>query len=116
MIKLPVHSLFIIDVKDDSVLVTALNESGKIQVTWSIRMQGGGQVSTYVVQYRKSGSSSYHNNTVFNATTHIITNLSLGTVYEVRVASMGPLGLSGYCCGNGKQATTYNSKCTYNVL
>ena len=42
---------------------------------------------------------------------YTITNLNLGTVYEVRVASGGRFGLSGYCCGSGKQVTTYNREC-----
>ena len=46
----------------------------------------------------------------FNTTSYTITNLNLGTVYEVRVASVGPFGLSRYCCGSGKQVTTYNSE------
>ena len=91
----------------------ALNEAGKVRVTWSRPTLGLGQVITgYSVQYRRRGTPSYTNHSVSgsNATSYTITNLSLGTEYEVRVASVGPLGLSGYCCGSGKRVTTYNSE------
>ena len=93
---------------DASVLVVALNEAGKVGVTWSRPTLGAGQVITgYSVQYRRRGTTSYITRSV-STTSYTITNLNLGTVYEVRVASDGPLGLSGYCCGNEKQATTFN--------
>ena len=94
--------------------MVALNEAGKVRVTWSERILGSGQVITgYSVQYRRSGTTSYITRSVSGSSTtsYTITNLNLGTVYEVRVASVGPLGLSGYCCGSGKQVTTYNSEC-----
>ena len=77
-------------------------------------MLGPGQVITdYSVQYRRRGTSSYSTCSVAGSSTtsYNIVNLNLGTLYEVRVASEGPLGLSGYCCGSGKQVTTYHSKC-----
>ena len=92
----------------------ALNEAGKVRVTWSRRILGSHQIITgYSVQYRSRGTSSYTTHSVSGSSTtsYTITNLNLGTVYEVRVASVGPLGLSRYCCGSGKQVTTYNSKC-----
>ena len=95
----------------------ALNEAGKVRVTWSRRILGSGQVITgYSVQYRRRRTTSYTTRSVSGSSTtsYTITNLNLGTVYEVRVASVGPLGLSGYCCGSGKQVTTYN--CEYNAL
>ena len=91
--------------------MVALNEAGKVRVTWSRRTLGPGQVITgYSVQYRRRGTTSYttHSVTGSSTTSYTITNLNLGTVYEVRVASVGILGLSGYCCGNGKEFTTYN--------
>ena len=94
-----------------SVSVMALNEAGKVRVTWSIRPLGSGQVITgYSVQYRRNGITPYTTRSVSGSSTtsYTITNLNLGTVYEVRVASVGRLGLSGYCCGSGKQITTYN--------
>ena len=66
---------------------------------------------TYYVQYRRKGKSSYHNSTTFNTTTYIISNLTRGTVYEVRVASVGRLGETVFCCGSGKEVTTYDSEC-----
>ena len=99
---------------DASVSVVALNETGKVRVTWSRPTLGPGQVITgYSVQYRRRGTTSYTTRSVSGSSTtsYTITNLNLGTVYEVRVASVGPLGLSGYCCGSGKQVTTYNSEC-----
>jgi len=93
----------------------ALNEIGKVRVTWSRPTLGPGQVITgYSVQYRRRGTTSYtpHSVSGSSATSYTITNLNPGTVYEVRVASVGPLGLSGYCCGNGKQVTTYDSEYT----
>ena len=101
-----------------SVSVVALNETGKVRVTWSERALGSGQVITgYSVQYRRKGTTSYTTRSVSGSSTtsYTITNLNLGTVYEVRVASVGPLGLSGYCCGNGKQVTTYNSEWTVQI-
>ena len=74
-------------------------------------------ITGYSVQYRRRGTTSYTTRSVSGSSTtsYTITNLNLGTVYEVRVASVGPLGLSGYCCGSGKQVTTYNSECTVQV-
>ena len=97
------------------VSVMALNEAGKVRVTWSRPTLEPGQVITgYSVQYRRKGTTSYttHSVTDSSTTSYTITNLTLGTVYRVRVASVGPLGLSGYCCGNGKRVTTYNCECT----
>ena len=94
--------------------VIALNEAGKLRVTWSTPTLGPGQVITgYSVQYRRNGTSSYTTRSVSGSSTtsYTITKLNLGTVYEVRVASVGPLGLSGYCYGIGKEVTTYNSEC-----
>ena len=99
---------------DGSVLVVALNEAGKVRVTWNRPTLGPGQVITgYSVQYRRRGSTSYTTRSVSGSSTtsYTITNLNLGRVYEVRVASRGPLGLSGYCCGSGKQVRTYNCEC-----
>ena len=96
-----------------SVSVVALNEAGKVRVTWSRPTQGPGQVITgYSVQYRRRGTISYTTHSVpgSNTTSYTITNLNLGTVYEVGVASVGPLGLSGYCCSSRKQVTTYSSE------
>ena len=96
---------------DTSVVVVAVSEAGKVRVTWSRPTLGAGQViSGYSVQYRRRGTTSYATRSVSGSSTtsYTITNLNLGTVYEVRVASVGPLGLSGYCCGSGKQVTTYN--------
>ena len=64
----------------------------------------------------KKGTTSYTTHSVSGSgtTSYTITNLNLGTRYRVRVASNGPLGLSGYCCqGNGKWVTTYNSESTF---
>ena len=91
-----------------------LNEADKVKVTWSTPTLGPSQVITgYSVQYRRRGTTSYTTRSVSgsNTTSYTITDLNLGTVYEVRVASVGPLGLSGYCCGSGKQVTTYSSEC-----
>ena len=103
---------------DGSVSVMALDEAGKVRVTWSRPTLGPGQVITgYSVQYRRRGTPSYTTHFVSgtNATSYTITNLNLGTTYEVRVASVGPLGLSGYCCGSGKRVTTFNSECMHIV-
>ena len=94
--------------------MVALNEAGKVRVTWSSPTLGHGQVITgYSVEYRRRGTTSYTTRLVSGSSTtsYTITNLNLGAVYEVRVASVGPLGLSGYCCGSGKQVTIYNSEC-----
>ena len=98
---------------DGSVSVVTVNEPGKVRVTWSRPTLGHGQVITgYSVQYRRWGSTSYTTRSVSGSSTtsYTITNLNLGAVYEVKVASRGHLGLSGYCCGSGKQVTTYNSE------
>ena len=96
-----------------NVSVVALNEAGKVRVTWSKPTQGPGQaISGYSVQYRRRGTTSYITRLVSGSSTtsYTITNFNLGTVYRVRVASNGPLGLSGYCCGSRseKWVTTYN--------
>ena len=98
--------------------MVGLNEMGKVRVTWSGRVLGPGQVITgYSVQHRRSGATSYTTHSVSGSSTtsYTITNLNLGAVYEVRVASVGPLGPSGYCCGSGKEVMTYNSECTVQV-
>ena len=99
---------------DASIAVVALSEAGKVRVTWSTPSLGSGQIITgYSVQYRRRGTSSYTTRSVSGSSTtsYTITSLSLGTVYEVRVASVGPLGLSGYCCGSGKQIATNKREC-----
>ena len=101
---------------DGSVSVIALNEAGKVGVTWRRPTLGPGQViAGYSVLYRRSGSTSYTTRSVSGSSTtsYTITNLNLGRMYEVRVASRGHLGLSGYCCGSGKQVTTYNCERMY---
>ena len=101
---------------DGGVSVVALNETGKVRVTWSRPTLGPGQVITgYSVQYRRRGTTSYTTHSVSGSSTtsYTIPNLNLGRVYEVRVASVGPLRLSGYCCGNGKQVMTYNRECMH---
>ena len=90
----------------------ALNEAGKLRVTWrKPRLEPDQVITGYSVQYRIEGTSEYTNHSVsgFSTTTYTITNLNLGTKYRVRVASIGNLGQSDYCCnGSGKFATTYN--------
>ena len=92
----------------------ALNEAGKVKVTWSTPTLGAGQeITDYSVQYRRQGTTVFTTRSVLSssATSYTIINLNLGAAYEVRVASVGPLGLSEYCCGDGKVVTAYNSKC-----
>ena len=101
-----------------NVSVMALNEAGRVRVTWSRPTLGPGQVITgYSVQYRRRGTTSYTTHSVSGSSTtsYTITNLNLGAVYRVRVASNGPLGRSDYCCGsrNEKWVTTYNCESTY---
>ena len=96
---------------DNSVAVVALSEVGKVRVNWRTPSLGSGRIiNGYSVQYSRAGTSSYTTRSVSGSSTtsYTISNLNLGTVYEVRVASVGPLGLSGYCCGSGKQVVTYN--------
>ena len=100
---------------DKSVSVLALNKAGKVRVTWSRPTLGPGQrITRYSVQYKRRGTTSYTTRSVSGSSTtsYTITNLNLGTVYEVRVASVGRLGLGGYCCGSGKEVITYNSEWT----
>ena len=96
-----------------SVRGTALNEAGKVRVTWTRPTVRSGLVITgYRVQYRRSGYHYYTTRSVSaSSTSYTISNLNLGTVYEVRVATASNLGISGYCCGNGKQVATYNCEC-----
>ena len=94
--------------------VTALPEAGKVRVTWSRpTLRLGQRITGYSMQYRRRGTTSYTTHSVsgYSTTSYTITNLDLGTAYEVRVASVGPLGLSGYCYTNGNWVTTYNSEC-----
>ena len=95
-----------------SVSVMALNEAGKLKVTWvKPRLEPGQVITGYSVQYKIKGTTEYTNHSVSGSSTtsYTITNLDLGTEYRVRVASIGNLGRSDYCCdGNGKFATTYN--------
>ena len=91
----------------------ALDEAGKVRVSWNkpAVTAGTGQVVTgYSVQYKRKGTSSYITHAVpgSSTTSYTIADLDLGTVYEVRVAAEGPLGLSGYC--SGKVVTTLSSE------
>ena len=91
-----------------------LPEAGKVRVTWSRpTLRLGQRITGYSVQYRRRGTTSFTTHSVSGSSTtsYTITNLDLGTAYEVRVASVGPLGLSGYCYTNGNWVTTYNSEC-----
>ena len=69
-------------------------------------------ITGYSVEYRRRGTTSYTTRSVSGSSTtsYTITNLTLGTVYEVRVASVGPHGKTVYCCGSGKEVTTYDSE------
>ena len=99
----------------DSVSVMALNEAGKVRVTWSKPTLGSGQVITgYSVQYRRSGTTFYTTRSVSGSSTtsYTITNLNLGIDYIVRVGSNGPLEPRDCCRKNGKWVTTFNSECT----
>lgn len=62
-----------------------------------------------VVQKKLNHLLPTHSVSGSNATSFIITKLNLGAVYEVRVASEGPLGLRGYCCGSGNTVAMYTS-------
>ena len=104
---------FTIDVPrppDASILVVPLNEPGKVRVTWSTPTLGAGQeITGYSVQYRRRGFVFFSTCLVgSNTTSYTITDLNLGTVYEVRVASVGPLGPSESWAG--KVVTTFNSE------
>ena len=97
-----------------NVSVVALNEAGKVRVTWSRPTLGPGQeISGYSVQYRRRGTTSYITRLVSGSsrTSYTIINLKPGTVYRVRVASNGPLGLSGYCCGSRSEKWVTTYKC-----
>ena len=110
----PYHLTDVPKPTDGRVSVMELADTGKVRVTWSRPTLGPGQeITGYSVQYRRRGSTSYTTHSVSGSSTtsYTITNLNLGAVYEVRVASIGPLGLSGYCCGSGKQVTPYNCEC-----
>ena len=100
-------------------MVVALTEAGKVRISWRRSILGPGQeITGYSVQYRRRGYYSYSTHSVSDssATSYTISNLNRGTVYDVRVASVGPLGLSGYCCGNGKQVVTYDCECVLCML
>ena len=110
------HACSIADVPQPTrVSVVALSEAGKARVTWSRPSLGTGQIITsYSVQYRRWGYSSYSTLSVYGSSTtsYTITNLIRGAIYVVKVASIGHLGLSGYCCGSGEQVVIYD--CKYN--
>ena len=103
------------EIADASVKVLTLNVTGKVRVTWSRPSTALGQVITgYLLQYRRRGYYSYFTVSVSgsNTTSYTISNLNLGTVYEVRIASVGPLGWTRYCCGSGKQIVYILRECT----
>ena len=96
------------------VSVVALKEAGKIKVSWSRPvLEGDQEITGYSVQLRRSGTTYYTTHSVSGSetTSHTITNLNLNTVYDVRVASVGPLAQSQ--CWDGKVVTTYNSECMF---
>ena len=98
---------------DASVSVVALEEAGTVKVTWSEpELKAGQEINGYSVKYKSKGSPTFLTRSVSGSsnTSYTITNLELGTEYEVRVASVGPLGLKDNCYGGGKRVTTLNSE------
>ena len=110
------HSLYIAVTpppSDASISVVALNEPGKVKVTWSRpALEAGQEISGYTLQYRRKGIASYTTCSVGSSTTsYTIANLNLGTLYEVRVASVDPhTGPSEIW--KRKVVTTYNCEWT----
>ena len=101
---------------DGNVSVVALNEVGKVRVTWSRPTLGPGQVITgYSVQYRRIGYPFYTTlSTLSSSTTSdTITYLTRGAEYEVRVASVGPLDEVDTAVGVGSmlRLTTVSVQC-----
>ena len=93
--------------------VEPLRQAGKVRISWrKPLLKAGQEVTGYSVEYREMGDANYNELAVsgLNNTSCTISHLRLGTVYEVRVAAVGPLGLSKHCCGNGREVTTYNSE------
>ena len=65
---------------DGSVSVVALNETGKVRVTWSRPTLGPGQeITGYSVQYRRRGTTHYTTRLVCGSSTtsYTITNLNV---------------------------------------
>lgn len=95
-----------------TVNVHAMNKAGTIRVTWKMPTTERHQIIIgYNVQYRRMGSESDFTSIAAGITeSYLINKLDLGTLYEVRVATETPTGISAYCCGEGKVVMTYNGE------
>ena len=91
----------------------ALNEAGKVRVTWD-KPTADQVVTGYTVKYKKRESPSYTTCSVSSSTItfYTITELNLGVVYDVKVAAVGPQ-VNGYFSDT---VTTYNCECMYSVV
>ena len=88
-----------------------MNAAGKVNATWSRPPNGSNQgVLGYQVQYRREGANSDFTTDTVATEFYTISNLDVGTSYEVRVATISPVGVGAYCCGNGKVIKTYDGE------
>ena len=85
-------------------------QPGKVQVSWTPPTPPpGSSLTGYSIQYSTGGSGSYTTagDPGRSATSTIVSNLQVGTQYQVRVAAKTELGVGPNSYGT-TQVTTFN--------
>jgi hypothetical protein len=81
------------------VTTTSGPNVGNISVTWTAPGNGGLAISSYILQYRVTGSGSFFT-TITGispvATNYVITGLASSTTYDIRVAAINIVGTGAY--------------------
>jgi titin len=80
------------------VTTTSGPNVGNISVSWTTPGNGGLAISSYILQYRISGTGSWTTITGISsvATNYVITGLANSTTYDIRVAAVNIVGTGAY--------------------
>lgn len=88
--------------------LAGVSGTAKVTLTWSApaTTNGGGPVRDYVVQYRKSGTTTWSTfaDGVKSTTGAVVTGLTSGATYYFRVAAKSDWGMSAYTLQVSKKA------------
>lgn len=77
------------------ILLTAARADGAVSLNW-LRAPGGGPPDSYSVRYRPIGGVSWTTSLPVGATSHMVTGLANGTMYEFQVLATNRGGSSEY--------------------
>jgi hypothetical protein len=91
------------------VTTTSGPNVGNISVTWTTPGNGGLAISSYILQYRISGTESWTTITGISsvATNYVITGLANNTTYDIQVAAVNIVGTGTY--SNSVIGTTFTT-------